>query len=587
VKRAVFVIGLLCAVGAGASLFLLQPSSPAPHLPEPDAILLPEDEREFLWDAEHAGLELANFGWKPLCDALAAADRETVAAALHPEFRFEWPNGWTARELEGETYHVTRKDPESEVRQTGREAEFIDWLQSVREEFRAPPQVNLKLTAIRPVDRARPEALWEGTGRFTMVGEGESAQRVSRRFNLKFHTVRPEQAALTAGRWLRACQVVRDDQVVSAAPLFADATAGSGIDVTRLNDNWQSEQRPVNSGAVHLCDYNRDGCPDVLLTEAIDFDGLMLYRGGTDGQFVDVSNRAQLPSVPDTIDVILADLNNDGWEDLVLPGKLVYENRGGARFEDRTDDTNLDELVYAVGGEDGLTSLSGVSIVDFDRDGLVDVYVTRADASGHKKGSWIDGRSGEVFGNQLLRNRGDWQFEDVTAEAGTDGNRRSVFTAVWFDANNDRWPDVYVIHEFGSGLLLVNQEGQRFRPVQLDDRSSDFGSMGLSCGDFDNDGWISLYISNMYSSAGNRVMDNLPPGFYDEVVTHKLRRMVSGNQLYRNLGNLQFQGIGVEQDVAEVGWGWGPAVEDFNNDGWLDIYAPCGFMSRWRDKPDG
>jgi hypothetical protein len=300
-----------------------------------------------------------------------------------------------------------------------------------------------------------------------------------------------------------------------------------------------------------------------------------------------VSRDVDLPRVPRTVNAIFADLDNDGWEDLVLPGIYVLRNDRGERFQDVSGLSSLDDWIYDRGAEAGLDSLSGISVADFDRDGLIDLYVTRADAHNYDLGSWIDGQSGDGFGNQLLKNLGGWQFADVTRQTGAHGGQRSVFTSVWLDADNDGWPDVYVIHEFGGGVLLRNEAGRIFHPVELNQQSSDFGSMGLTCGDIDNDGHIDLYVSNMYSSAGNRVIDNLPPGHYDDTIIHKLRRMVAGNELYRNLGGLRFEAVAGRRDVGQVGWGWGPALVDLNNDGWLDIYATCGFMSRYQDKPDG
>jgi hypothetical protein len=66
-----------------------------------------------------------------------------------------------------------------------------------------------------------------------------------------------------------------------------------------------------------------------------------------------------------------------------------------------------------------------------------------------------------------------------------------------------------------------------------------------------------------------------------------LRSLTTGSQMHRNLGGLKFDRIGQDLQVAGVGWSYGPAMADLNNDGWLDIYATCGFISRSRDDPDG
>jgi hypothetical protein len=149
--------------------------------------------------------------------------------------------------------------------------------------------------------------------------------------------------------------------------------------------------------------------------------------------------------------------------------------------------------------------------------------------------------------------------------------------------------------------------------------------MGVAAGDVDNDGNIDLYVANMYSKAGNRVISNVTPGTYPDEIMATLRSFVASSQLHRNLGvgataqardarqDLarvtglsasasavtvaaasessplfpQFEQLGQTWQVAGVGWAYGPAFVDLDNDGWLDIYATAGFMSQDRTKPDG
>src|SRR6185503_6281896 len=110
----------------------------------------------------------------------------------------------------------------------------------------------------------------------------------------------------------------------------------------------------------------------------------------------------------------------------------------------------------------GTTAL-GLSVGDYDLDGRLDIYVSRSNGPrGNRYGqnSWIDGPGGP--GNQLWHNLGDWQFEEVSQKANAQAGRRSVFTSCWLDADNDGWPDIYCINEFGGGVLLLNQRNGRF-----------------------------------------------------------------------------------------------------------------------------
>jgi hypothetical protein len=229
--------------------------------------------------------------------------------------------------------------------------------------------------------------------------------------------------------------------------------------------------------------------------------------------------------------------------------------------------------------------VSGIAVADYDRDGRLDLYVARLGPS--KVSTWLDGKCDGHGGNLLFRNKGNWQFEEVAAASGATGGDRSTFTAIWFDANNDGWPDLYVSNEFGNGVLLVNQGDGTFREQALVQGPGDFGSMGAAAGDIDNDGLIDLYVANMYSKAGSRVIGNLAPGTYPDDLMATLRSFVAGSQLHRNRGNLQFEQLGRKYQVAAVGWAYGPALVDLDNDGWLDLYATAGFVSQNRKEPDG
>src|SRR5205807_782031 len=146
---------------------------------------------------------------------------------------------------------------------------------------------------------------------------------------------------------------------------------------------------------------------------------------------------------------------------------------------------------------------------------------------------------------------------------------------------------LYVPNEFGNGVLLVNQGDGTFRPQALTGGPSDFGTMGLTAGDVDNDGNIDLYLANMYSKAGKRVIGNLKPDAYPDEVMAKLRTFVAGSQLHRNRGALQFEQKGKEWQLNDCGWAYGAQLIDLDNDGWLDLYATAGYISRDRNKPDG
>ena len=91
----------------------------------------------------------------------------------------------------------------------------------------------------------------------------------------------------------------------------------------------------------------------------------------------------------------------------------------------------------------------------------------------------------------------------------------------------------------------------------------------------------------MYSKAGSRVIANLAPDSYPPDVLQKIRSFVVGSQLHVNRGGLKFEQAGAKKQVAAVGWAYGAALADLNNDGFLDVYATAGYISSDRSQPDG
>jgi hypothetical protein len=554
-----------------------------------------EPERAYLWDIEHHGLVLSRHGFQRLADALARADAQALLALLAPDF--------TGQTLQQPREVCIAKDYVQGVRQEDaghppvvlNRASFHDRLLEYRRLFARPPKVQLALMALAPTVRGDLTSPWQGTCQLRMWGEMPSVgsdpipQAAPNRMNavtpngpgevvlyLQYQVPRPTEKKLRQGGWLHSCAITQSQIARSPRFLLREAAAERGIDRRRFHDNWEHGMKGTTTGGVYLCDYDRDGILDMLV---VDLNGIALYKGLPDGKFVDVTQEVGLPwrlldPVGANLVAAFVDLDGDGWEDLIL-NKRIYRNEGGQRFQDVTHLSNL-----RLQGD-----ISGIAVADYDRDGRLDLYVARLGPS--KASSWLDGKCGGHGGNLLFRNQGNWQFEEVAVASGATGGDRSTFTAIWFDANNDGWPDLYVLNEFGNGVLLINQGNGTFREQALVSGPGDFGSMGATAGDIDNDGNIDLYVANMYSKAGRRVIGNLAPGTYSDGLMATLRSFVAGSQLHRNRGNLQFEQLGQKYQVAAVGWAYGPALVDLDNDGWLDLYATAGFVSQNRQEPDG
>ena len=587
-RRWLYFVGasalLLCAA-LGVSLYS-SPRSAAPAPPssaaEPGnqeaALTLAQTEREFLWEVEHHGNLLSRYGFSALAGALRQADASALTALLCADF-----TGWTLRQprevrLESDFVKVVREDSAGQPPQSLDRSSFVARLLKYRRLFSQPPQVKFALMTLSPEKRDNLDSPWSGVCQLRMWGEARPGGPAEVILYLHYHLPRPSRELFTQGGWLHKCSILQSQEAQAPRYLMAEVTAQRGIDTKRFHDNWNSASSllPDDPGGVFLCDYDRDGILDMLIT---DLTGYVLYRGRPGGRFEDATLSVGLLGISPPLDspdhvAAFADLDGDGWEDLIV-GDRIYRNESGRRFRDVTWQTNL----YLP------TNAASIVVADFDRDGRLDLFVACHGLTQGK--SWIEVRNDGSNGNRLWRNLGGWHFQDVTASSGAGGDRPSTFSAAWFDADNDGWPDLYVINEFGNGALFHNEGNGRFREHALVEGAGDFGSMGLTCGDINNDGRIDLYVANMYSKAGNRVIGNLRPDTYAPDVMARLRSLVTGSQLYVNRGKLNFDRVGREYQVSSVGWAYGPALVDLDNDGWLDLYATCGYVSRTRDEPDG
>lgn len=584
---------------AGASL---AKESTAPQ-EVPDQVQVIDDaQRQYLWQVEHHGNLLAEHGFPAVAQALREVDAEALGKLLAPDFTGEIPSHPEELSLDSPFAHVQRLRDAGQPPTTLDRGQFVTQLLDYRRLLKQPPEVKLPLKiklalmGFSPTVRGDLDSVWQGTCQLRMWGETEPGQPGDVVVYLQYVVLRPSEEVFRQGGWLRSCAITQSQ--VARAPhfLFRDVASERGIRVERLHDNWLHRKtagrnsgpttrdtwRQTDSiavtGGVYVSDYDRDGILDMLIT---DVNGFALYQGEPGGKFADVTADAGLlrplsggVDLGPSFVAAFVDLDGDGWEDLVL-GNSLFRNVDGRQFVDVTARSNLRMT----------PSAGGIVVADYDRDGWLDLYVTVPGMG--KADSWVQGKNGMTETNQLWRNLGNWRFQNVTGATGAAGGHRSTFSAVWFDVNNDNWPDLYVINEFGNGVLLVNQGNELFVEQLLVDRPSDFGSMGLTCGDIDNDGRIDLYVANMYSKAGNRVIGNLRPDSYPSHIMAELQTLTAGSQLYRNLGGLKFDRLGAAYQVADVGWSYGPALADLDNDGWLDLHSTCGFISRDREKPDG
>ncbi len=571
------LVGVLTlGMAGGCNLRSGDKSSGAPESDEPE-LALSTEQAKYLQDVEHlGGFVLGDLAFPKVAQALKDKNREELTAFFAEDFSgslFDNDGGTPA------TYPFatlrTWSDGHDAPLECDRES-FVAQLLALRDELAELESAKFKVMLMSPETRGDLEGSWRGSFKFILAGktaDGSVAQHV-----IKFHCRIAKITDETPDQrnWFLECKPYKAKYSASQEPLMVDMTAETGIDADHLTDNWKTvaagkKELPFMTGGLYMADYNQDGRMDVLLT---DINGPRLYRGEAEGRFVDVTEEAGLPAnVLDVLVAAFADLDNDGFEDLIL-GSYVFRNDKGERFEQLAPEieTNLQ-----------LESASGYAVADYDRDGLLDLMAVGIGES-EGKVKWIGENS--VDRNRLWRNLGDWQFEDVTEKSGTRGLGHSAFAGIWFDANGDDWPDLMTSCEFGMNDYLLNQGDGTFKSGELPDIYGGF-SMGITVADIDNDGFGDPYVANMYSKAGERVVGNLDPKLYPPEVDAQLRDFVSGNELYRNLGDGRFERIGKAAGVSDVGWAYGTGYMDLNCDGLVDMYAPVGYQSVSTDKPDG
>jgi hypothetical protein len=574
-SRLIILAGLLLATSLGMGWYLLggsarQAAEPDLHAATP---VMSEEQRQYIWQVEHHVLVLSKRWFNDFAQALKNADAAALSAMLAADFKGQMLRDPTEERLDAPYAQVVRHKDAGVAAIPLDRAAFVARLLDYRKLFLSAPEVKLYPKMLSPQSRSDLDSPWQGAGVVRMWGEVAPGQPGEVVLRVDFEMPRPLNQAQPG--WLKACAIKQVQVARAPRFLLRDATRERGINPSLFYDNWEKGSSDPSTGSVYLCDFNRDGIIDILIT---DVQRIVLYQGLPGGKFQDVTVAMGLleypPPNPEFILSGFVDIDGDGWEDLIMAGQ-IYRNDGGKRFVNYAGKHNLRFPKDA----------TGIAIADYDGDGRMDIYVTRPGKT--RDGNWLDGKAGDIGGNQLWRNLGDWKFKNVTKETNTAGGQRSVFSAVWFDANNDGRPDVYVPNEFGNGVLLINKGDGTFHEHSIWSTPQDFGTMGITCGDINNDGYTDLYLANMYSKTGSRIVGNVAPGTYPESIMATMRRFVAGSQLHLNSGQLKFKPVAEEWQMNDVGWAYGPALVDLDNDGFLDLFATSGFISVSRDEPDG
>jgi hypothetical protein len=357
---------------------------------------------------------------------------------------------------------------------------------------------------------------------------------------------------------------------------FTEVARESGLHTTAMFGGVNAKRyilETTGTGAAFF-DYDSDGDLDLFLVNGSRLDATeaqslsnALYRNDGLGHFEEITDRAGLTATGWGQGAAAADFDDDGDPDLLVtyygPDRF-YRNNGDGTFTEIAHEVGLDEPSWD----------TGAAFADFDRDGILDLFVASyvdfdretTPGPGEAPNCFfmgipvMCGPKGLTPGlSRLYRGLPDGRLEDVTGKRGVGVERFYGLGAVWADFDNDSDLDLYVANDQTPNSFFLN-DGGRFTDVSLEagvayneDGRAQAG-MGVDTGDYDNDGFLDLYVTNF---------------------SHDY------NTLYHNTGKGYFVDESFAAGVGQPTFlylGWGTGFQDFDRDGFVDLFVANGHV---------
>lgn len=313
--------------------------------------------------------------------------------------------------------------------------------------------------------------------------------------------------------------------------------------------------------SVAAVDYDKDGNVDLYVTDSHLGQPNKLFRNRGDGTFVDVAEQAGVARANEqhgtSMDAVWGDYNNDGHLDLYVVKwgwNILYRAKGDGTFTDVTDAAGVGDR------GNGNTAIW----LDYDDDGYLDLYVGnyfRYVDLWHLTNTRVMHEDFETAhdagANVLYHNNGDGTFTSVGEELGVADTGWTLDVGA-ADYDNDGDQDLVLANDFGQDRVYRLNSDATFTDVTDEAIGWDTRKgMNVDFGDYNNDGWLDLYITNIWTK----------------------EYVKEGNQLYRNMGDGTFADISFEANVYDAGWCWAGLFWDYDNDGDLDIMVANGYIS--------
>ena len=340
-----------------------------------------------------------------------------------------------------------------------------------------------------------------------------------------------------------------------------------------------------NGGGVAVGDINNDGLVDLYFTSNQQANKLYLNKAGF--VFDDITTAAHVGDQMEgwTTGVSMIDINNDGYLDIYVCKSGLFNDpkvRANKLFINQHDNTFKEEAEKYGLADAGFSTQA--YFFDFDKDGDLDMYLVnhRPDFQNNtvidlefQKKIFIDGS------DRLFRNDNN-RYVNISEKAGV-LNKTWGLSASIGDFNNDNWPDIYVTNDFlePDFLYINNQDGTFTDQLQEHFNHISANSMGSDFADINNDLYPDLLVVDMSPEDHIRSKNNMP-----SMSTENFNLMVNSgyhyqymqNTLQLNNGNKTYSEIALLAGLAKTDWSWSPLVADFDNDGWKDVFVTNGIL---------